>query len=290
MTQSNHISWQVNVSLRCTSISPKTSETKLQVSEAQLQVFSPWAPRHFRSIVWMRIFKARLLAAWPLAQWCASFGGLAETFSRKVSRWVKPRFFCKKKSFTQNYNFRCNMQPIWIQSKVETDPIYIICPSLRRFFSMFKNSIFMSCFHLYMAPSQRGRTLPSSFWSKMTVRQTRSSQVLITHTACPSALIFRHLLILKITITSPKISFQLFLIRRAWWSSLCSCHLRFGSFWNIPVFAKYQSSSASAWDMTSGICSHRRGESLEVFEASSSFTIAIFVDGYVYGVALSVPG
>jgi len=42
--------------------------------------------------------------------------------------------------------------------------------------------------------------------------------------------------------------------------------------------------------MTSGICSHRRGESLEGFEASSSFTIAIFVDGYVYGVALSVPG
>lgn len=134
MTQSSHISWQVNVSLRCTSISPKTSETKLQVSEAQLQVFSPWAQRHVRSIVWMRIFKARLLAAWPLAQWCASFGGLAETFSRKVSRWVKPRFFCKKKSFTQNYNFRCNMQPVWIQSKVETDPIYIICPSLRRVF------------------------------------------------------------------------------------------------------------------------------------------------------------
>ena len=31
------------------------------------------------------------------------------------------------------------------------------------FFSMFKNSIFMSCFHLYMAPSQRGRTLLSSY-------------------------------------------------------------------------------------------------------------------------------
>ena len=230
MTQSNHISWRVNVSLRCTSISPKTSETKLQVSEAQLQVFSPWAPRHFRSIVWMRIFKARLLAAWPLAQWCASFGGLAETFSRKVSRWVKPRFFRKKKSFTQNYNFRCNMQPIWIQSKVETDPIYIICPSLRRFFSMFKNSIFMSCFHLYMAPSQRGRTLLSSYLVQNDCA-TNEKQTSSNHAHSMSFSVdFSTSSDLENHNCLAQNQFATFLKRCAWRSSLCSCHLRFGTY------------------------------------------------------------
>lgn len=144
------------------------------------------------------------------------------------------------------------------------------------FFSMFKNSIFTSCFHLYMAPSQRGRTLLSSYLVQNDCA-TNKKQTSSNHAHCmPFSVDFSTYSDLENhNCPRPKSVWNFF-------KTLCLANfvvLLSSRFWNIPVFAKYQSSSASAWDMTSGICSHRRGESLEVLEASSSFTIAIFVDG-----------
>ena len=62
-------------------------------------------------------------AAWPLAQWSASPSGP----ERKVSRWVKPRFFVKKGFTWFDSKLELQVQHASpLNSKFKTDPIYIL--------------------------------------------------------------------------------------------------------------------------------------------------------------------